>query len=252
VFLFLLNSSGAIIIFVYLLIAVSQYALRRRTDPARLRVKMWGFPFLTLATIVAMLSILVAMYFREDSRSQLVLSLLCWAVVLVCFAFSRWRIGRLGDFHDAPAVPGASRVLVLANETVGAPELLNALHEMDQTDKAEYYVCVPANPVDTHTAEHTGAVRVWEQTVKAAQRRLDATLETLRARGLRAAGMLGDSRPLVALHEAVATFRPDRIVISTHPEARSLWLQQGLVDEAIGVHNLPVRHIVSGGGAAPA
>jgi GABA permease len=88
--------------------------------------------------------------------------------------------------------------------------------------------------------------------VKAAQRRLDTTLETLRARNLKAAGALGDSRPLDALKEAVTAFRPDRIVISTHPDARSLWLKQGIVDKAIGAHNLPVRHIVSGGGAAPA
>ena len=40
VFLFLLNSSGAIILFVYLLIAVSQLILRRRTPAEKLRVKM--------------------------------------------------------------------------------------------------------------------------------------------------------------------------------------------------------------------
>ena len=251
VFLFLLNSSGAIILFVYLLIAVSQFVLRRRTAPEKLRVKMWAFPILTLATIAAMLAILAAMYVREDTRSQLVLSLLAWGVVLVCFAVNRWREGRLGDFHDAPAVPGASRVLVLANETVGAPELLSALHEMDRTDRAEYYVCVPANPVDTHQAEHSGAVWVWEATVKAAQQRLDSTLAALRAKGLKAAGALGDSRPLVALKEAVTAFKPDRIVISTHPEGRSVWLKQDVVDQAIGAHNLPVRHIVSMG-AAPA
>jgi GABA permease len=251
VFLFLLNSSGAIIIFVYLLIAVSQFVLRRRTGPEKLRVKMWAFPALTLATIAAMLAILAAMYVREDTRSQLVLSLLAWGVVLVCFAVNRWREGHLGDFHDAPAVPGAARVLVLANETVGAPELLRALHEMDQADKAEYYVCVPANPVDTHQAEHSGAVWVWEATVKAAQQRLDSTLAALRTKGLKAAGALGDSRPLVALKEAVSAFKPDRIVISTHPEGRSVWLKQDVVDQAIGAHNLPVRHIVSMG-AAPA
>ncbi len=39
VFLFLLNSSGAIILFVYLLIAVSQLVLRRRTPPERMRVQ---------------------------------------------------------------------------------------------------------------------------------------------------------------------------------------------------------------------
>src|ERR1700742_1427982 len=43
VFLFLLNSSGAIILFVYWLIALSQIILRRRTPDEELRIKMWFF-----------------------------------------------------------------------------------------------------------------------------------------------------------------------------------------------------------------
>ena len=58
VFLFLLNSSGAIILFVYLLIAISQLILRRR-PPEQLQVKMWLYPALTILTIVAMLAVLV-------------------------------------------------------------------------------------------------------------------------------------------------------------------------------------------------
>src|SRR5262249_24331398 len=50
VFLFLLNSSGAVILFVYLLIAASQLVLRRRMPPEQLIVKMWGYPVLTIAT----------------------------------------------------------------------------------------------------------------------------------------------------------------------------------------------------------
>ncbi len=247
VFLFLLNSSGAVILFVYGLIAVSQLVLRRRTDPARLRLKMWLFPYLTIAAIVAMLAILVGMYMGEATRSQLLLSLLAWGVVLVGFAANKWRQNRLGEFHDAPAVPGASRVLVLANETVGAPELLRELHQMDRSDKAEYFVCVPANPVDTHQTEHAGAVWVWQATVKAAQERLDSTLAALRAKGLKATGALGDYRPLVALQEAVVAFRPDRVVIATHPDGRSVWLHEDEVNEALGSRDLPVRHIVSSG-----
>ena len=53
VFLFLLNSSGAIILFVYLMICISQIILRRRTDPAELRVKMWLFPVLSVLTAAA-------------------------------------------------------------------------------------------------------------------------------------------------------------------------------------------------------
>ncbi len=245
VFLFLLNSSGAIILFVYLLIAVSQLILRRRTSPDKLQVKMWLYPALTILTIVAMLAVLGLMWFNEEARSQLVLSLLAWAVVLVLYAVTKWRGGSVDRDFDAAPKAGGTRVLVLANETVGASELLDELHAIDLEGSAEYFVCVPANPVDTGQAEHTGAVWVWEETVKAAQARLDGTLSTLREHGLHAAGELGDHRPMVALSQAVTEFQPDRIVISTHPEAHSAWLRQDLVERARKAYpSTPVRHIV--------
>ena len=247
VFLFLLNSSGAIILFVYLLIAVSQLILRRRTSPDKLQVKMWLFPYLTILTIAAMLAVLVLMYLDEGVRPQLVLSVLAWAVVLALYAVTKWRGGSVGnDFDDAPPQTGGTRVLVLANETVGGAELLNELRSIDAEGKAEYFVCVPANPVDTGQAEHTGAVWVWEETTKAAQARLDATLDILRSEGLHAQGELGELRPVQALAAAVKEFSPDRIVISTHPEVHSAWLRQDVVDKARAAYPaIPVRHIVS-------
>jgi GABA permease len=92
VFLFLLNSSGAIILFVYLIICLSQYVLRRRTPEAELRVKMWGFPVLTLLTIAAMVAVLISMGIAEDTRSQLLLSVASLAVVLVAYAAARRHI----------------------------------------------------------------------------------------------------------------------------------------------------------------
>jgi GABA permease len=247
VFSFLLNSSGAIILFVYILIAVSQLILRRRTSPEKLQVKMWLFPYLTILTIAGMVAVLVLMGIDDAARSQLFLSLLAFAVVLVLFAITKWRGGSTGkDFDDAPAQTGGTRVLVLANETVGAKELLDELRSIDAEGKAEYFVCVPANPVDTGQAEHTGAVWVWEETVKAAQARLDSTLEILRSEGLHANGELGEHRPTQALATAIAEFSPDRIVISTHPEVHSAWLRHDVVDKARETYpNIPVRHIVS-------
>ena len=81
VFLFLLNSSGAVILFVYLLIAVSQIVLRRRTSPEKLRVKMWLFPVLSILTVLGIVAVLVQMAFDQAARSQLWLSLLSWGVV---------------------------------------------------------------------------------------------------------------------------------------------------------------------------
>jgi GABA permease len=247
VFLFLLNSSGAIILFVYLIIAVSQFVLRRRTPDARLEVKMWGFPVLTLLTIAAIVGVLLSMGIGEDTRSQLVLSLVSLAVVVaVYFVVARRN-------RNVPAEPSAAeraaavphRVLIVANETVGADDLLAEIRRFASDRNAEFFVCVPANPVDTGQAEHKGAVYLWEATRRAAQERLDATLEILRGDGLRADGAVGDYRPMVAIDEAVAQFQPDGIVISTHPVERSAWLRDDLVARAARKYDVPVDHIVA-------
>jgi GABA permease len=208
---------------------------------------MWLFPGLSIVVVVAILAVLVQMGLTKDTRPQLVLSLLAWALVLVFYAVTRWRGGSV-EPEAAPAVPGAGapeRVLVLANETVAADELLDELRRIDESGRAEYFVCVPANPVDTGQAEHKGAVWVWDATVQAAQRRLDYTLGVLRSEGFRADGALGDYRPMHALQAAVTAFRPDQLVISTHPEEHSTWLRHGVVQKARHVHSLPVTHVVS-------
>jgi L-asparagine transporter-like permease len=85
VFLFLVNSSGAVAVFVWLAIAVSQLRMRRHLEqqtPERLTLRMWGYPYLTWAAIVGMVGLLVGMLFDADARSQLLLSLLVAAVVV--------------------------------------------------------------------------------------------------------------------------------------------------------------------------
>ena len=96
VFLFLLNSSGAIILFVYVLICLSQLRMRRTIPPERLRVKMWFYPVLTIVAALGIVGVLVSMYVRTDTRSQITLSLLAWAVVLGAYAVQRKA---LGDAH---------------------------------------------------------------------------------------------------------------------------------------------------------
>jgi GABA permease len=91
VFLFLLNSSGAIILFVYWLIALSEIVLRRRTPPEKLRVKMWLFPVLSVLTLAGITAVLVQMAFDHTARSQLWLSLLSWAVVVGLYFATRAR-----------------------------------------------------------------------------------------------------------------------------------------------------------------
>jgi GABA permease len=244
VFTFLLNSSGAVILFVYLLIAVSEFVLRRRTPTEDLAVKMWFFPVLTILAAVGIVAVLVQMGLKSDTRSQLVLSLLSWGVVLVLYVVTRWRGGSV-EPQELPASGSAERVVVLANQTIGAEELHEALHGIEGSERAEYHVVVPTNPVDTGQADREGAAFVWEATAEAARARLEATLETLHADGLTVDGELGDYRPLVALDKAMREFEPDLVVISTHPEERSTWLRHGVVAEARKRYDVPVQHVVA-------
>jgi GABA permease len=121
VFLFLLNSSGAIILFVYLMISLSQLRLRRMVPPERLRVKMWFYPVLTLLTAAAIIGVLVSMFIRDDTRSQIILSLVAWAVVTIAYVLRRRAIG---DAHLTPSgIDAETRADAWMHEHGAAAEL---------------------------------------------------------------------------------------------------------------------------------
>lgn len=243
VFLFLLNSSGAVILFVYLLIAVSQFVLRRRTSEDQLTVRMWFFPTLTILAAAGILAVLAQMASNGETRSQLLLSLLSWAVVLVLYAVTRWRGGSVSPKELRQPGP-ARRIVVLANRTMGAQVLHEALHRIEGSEEAEYYVVVPANPIDTGQADREGAAFVWTATTEAARTRLAETLGVLGEQGLTVDGELGDYRPMVALDKAMREFRPDHVVISTEPEEHSTWLRHAVVADARTKYDVPVEHVV--------
>lgn len=95
VFAFLLNSSGVVGLLIYLLIAISQLKIRHQVEseePDKLKVKMWGYPYLTIVCIIAMAGILLSMAFMEKFRSQLVLSLVSWGVILIIYLVRKWLI----------------------------------------------------------------------------------------------------------------------------------------------------------------
>jgi len=245
IFAFLLNSSGAIILFVYLLIAISQIVLRYRTDESKLKVKMWLFPVLSILTAAAILAILVQMGIQKDVRSQLVLSLLSWAVVLVLYFANKWFIGRRRHVEGVAPTTKAHKVLVLANETANSRELLDELRRIGADTAAKYFVVVPASPIETGVAATHGPLDLAEATKQAAEQRLDYTLTTLHSDNLDADGTLGDYRPLRALADAVQTFHPDQIVIATLPPEYSVWQRFDVVDRARAAYDVPVTHVVA-------
>jgi GABA permease len=133
VFLFLLNSSGAIILFVYLLICLSQLRMRPTIPPERLKVKMWFYPGLTVLTALAILGVLVQMFIREGTRSSILLSLLAWALVLVAYLVRRRAVG---DAH-------------LTEEGVGAETRADRwMHEHGAIADVEVDAVVGEGPLD--------------------------------------------------------------------------------------------------------
>jgi len=88
IFTWLINASGAIALFVYLLIAVSQLVMRRRLEreaPERLELKMWFYPWLTYLSIVCIVAVLIGMAVISDLRPLLIASLISLGVMLVAY-----------------------------------------------------------------------------------------------------------------------------------------------------------------------
>ena len=110
VFLFLVNSSGAVALFCYVLIALAELRMRRRLEaeaPERLKLRMWGFPWLTYLAIVAMVAVIGSMALVKDVRSQLIPSLISLVVVLV----AAWWHGRRTEQRRVPAEARTQDVL---------------------------------------------------------------------------------------------------------------------------------------------
>jgi GABA permease len=104
VFIWLVNSSGAVALFCYVLIACSELQMRRRLereDPESLTLKMWAFPYLTYLAIAGMVAVIAAMALVDEVRAQLWWSLGSLAVVLIAAVIVTRR-------HEAPQAAPAS------------------------------------------------------------------------------------------------------------------------------------------------
>ncbi|HLY51470.1 MAG TPA: amino acid permease [Steroidobacteraceae bacterium] len=92
VYVFLTNSSGAIIAIIYLMIGVSQVVSRRARERAGLppsALPMWLFPWLSYLGIAGMASVLVAMAFTPSHRAELWTSTVSIAIALLAYLLLR-------------------------------------------------------------------------------------------------------------------------------------------------------------------
>ena len=134
---------------------------------------------------------------------------------------------------------GERNILVVANETVGGGPLRKEIVKRSEGVQEHVRVVCPAlNSPLRHWVSDEDPARAH------AQERLEHSLARLREAGIDAQGEVGDSDPLQAIEDALRTFGADEIIISTHPEGRSNWLEKGIVGAARERFALPITHVV--------
>jgi nucleotide-binding universal stress UspA family protein len=131
------------------------------------------------------------------------------------------------------------RILVVANETVGGETLREEIRRHAEGVREHVLVVCPAlNSPLRHWLSDDDPARAQ------AQQRLERSLARLREAGVDARGEIGDADPLQAIEDALRTFGADELIISTHPEGKSNWLERGVVSGARDRFDLPITHVV--------
>jgi hypothetical protein len=129
-------------------------------------------------------------------------------------------------------------ILVLANETIGGKELLDAIRDRAAKGDARFHVVVP------QSRPRHGAVIYDEAVRDSAQVRIDLALAFMRDEGIEGTGEVGDADPFNAAMDAIGAHGIDEIIISTLPATTSGWLRRDLIERLENETGLPVTHIV--------
>ena len=122
------------------------------------------------------------------------------------------------------------RVLVVANRTAAAPELLDEIRRRREAGPCEFALLIP-DVHDRKTADWT-----LESALPILERRAGGPVE----------GLVGGADPLTSVGDAVREGRFDEIIVSTLPRKSSKWLRRDLVTKVKGL-GLPVTAITPDG-----
>jgi hypothetical protein len=128
------------------------------------------------------------------------------------------------------------RLLVLATDPVDADDIRAALPGEAELEGAEVLVVAPAvnaSPLAFWVSDSDEAIADAEST---AQR----TAEALRERGAQARATTGESEPLLALQDALATYPADHVLIFVRSEDEARYREEDVVGEAERRFGVPV------------
>src|SRR3954470_20963279 len=132
------------------------------------------------------------------------------------------------------------KLLVLATAAVSPDDIRAALPGDEDVEGAEVLVVAPA--------VNESAVAFWvsdsDEAIGEAQSVAEQTAQSLREKGAQARATTGESEPLLALQDALATFPADRILVfARDDDERSRYREQGIAEEAERRFGVPVTEV---------
>jgi hypothetical protein len=128
------------------------------------------------------------------------------------------------------AATAEKNVLVVANQTILSPELLDRIRERAAAGPASFLIVAP---------QSDGVAQ------PEADRRLRRALSVLRVENIDVHGQVVHPDPFTAAMEAVNDERIDEIIVSTLPGGKSGWMRRDLIERLRNDSGLPVEHVVA-------
>ena len=126
----------------------------------------------------------------------------------------------------------AANVLVVASQTAGSQQLLDALKARAERSPIRITLVMPAQGPGL-----SGRDAMREQ--------LESALTKMRDAGLEADGVIGDNNPMDAVAECFDPARHDEAIVCTLPGRSSKWLQQDFPHRVARFTGVPVTHVVA-------
>jgi hypothetical protein len=131
------------------------------------------------------------------------------------------------------------RILIVANQTAGGEHLKAAVRERLAQGECFFTLLVPASPPADRLTWSEGQMHA------VAEERMNEALAGLREIGAQVEGVVGDSRPIHAITDALVEQPHDEIILSTFPVGISRWLKQDLPHRVERTFRLPVTHVIA-------
>jgi hypothetical protein len=145
-----------------------------------------------------------------------------------------------------------SRILIVANQTLGGEDLAATVREKVAAGATELWIVVPATQPRDHTPiSIAGSGAVFsihdpsETAYDLAERRLEAAKEQFRGLGVELGGEVGDEDPFTAVSDALGNHEVDEVIISTLPTGASHWLRTDLPSRVHRKFKVPVTTVLS-------